>query len=77
MGRLDVCRLGSSVGERSIYQERAGRAGGCSTALLCPGAVTAVHSYLRRAPSRPRVLIRRQTALGPVTNTRLTPSSIS
>lgn len=35
MRRLNVCESGSSSDERSIYQQRAGRAGGCSTALRC------------------------------------------
>ena len=69
--RPNVCESGSSDDGRSIYQERAGRAGGCSTALRCPGAVASVHSYLRRDPRYSRVPIRRcrDSALGSVTTT--------
>lgn len=42
--RPNVCESGSSGDGRSIYQERAGRVGGCSTALRCPGAVASVQS---------------------------------
>ena len=62
------------VATRSIYQQRAGRAGGCSTALRCPGAVASVHSSLRRDPRHSRC---RDSALGSVTTTWLLPFYIS
>jgi hypothetical protein len=77
--RPNMYESGSSGDVRSIYQQRAGRAGGCSTALRCPGADASVHSYLRRDPRRSRVQIRRcrDSALGSVTTTWLLPFYIS